>query len=85
VKNLDKNLSNIISVCIVVQNNHGYIRKLLNSMYNLYKLDKIEIIIVDNNSIDNSSKEIDSFKDKLNLVCITRKNNIHFLKIGICV
>ena len=70
---MEKSTSNIISVCIVVQNNHRYIRKLLNSMCNLYKSDKIEIIIVDNNSIDDSSKEIDSFKGKLNLIYIHRE------------
>ncbi len=68
---MDKNkiyTNNLISICIVTQNNYDYIKKLLNSISILYQdVENVEIVIVDNNSDDNTTHLIENFKDKTHI------------------
>ncbi|MFX1391998.1 MAG: glycosyltransferase family 2 protein [Promethearchaeota archaeon] len=58
-----KDLSTKISIIFPSYNGEIFIAKNLNSIQNLDNVDKIELIIVDNNSIDSTLEIIKSFKN----------------------
>jgi GT2 family glycosyltransferase len=72
---IKENTNDLISICIVTQNNYNFMEKLLNSIFTLYQDSKIEIVIVDNNSKDNTSQLIEDFKNKgrIPIIYIKRK------------
>jgi GT2 family glycosyltransferase len=67
-----------LSVIIVTYNSSKYIKKCLNSIFKSDDTLKKEIIIVDNNSQDNTVKILNSFRKKIKL--IKESNNVGFSK-----
>jgi len=62
----------IISIIIPVYNEEKTIRKILND---LPKNEDIEIIVIDDHSLDNSVKEIESFREKYDVRLIKHNKN----------
>ncbi len=69
----------IISIIFPSFNGERYLYQNLNSIRNLNNLEEIELIIIDNNSIDSSIEIINSFK-KIKITLIKQKNNVGFAK-----
>ncbi len=72
-------MSPILSICIPTYNRHNSLRILLNSIVeNLENVETkrdIEIVILNNNSTDDTEKVVDYFKNELNI--IYHKNSIN--------
>ena len=69
-----------ISIIFPTYNGEKYLKRTLDSIKNLNGLDKIELIIIDNNSVDSSLDVIDSYKDYINIKLIKQYKNQGFAK-----
>jgi GT2 family glycosyltransferase len=56
-----------VSICIVTQDNADSIRILLNSILTLKGKEALDVVIVDNYSVDQTKEIIDEFRDKLTI------------------
>lgn len=63
----------MISVVIPAFNEEKYIANCLNSLIHQKTGENFEVIVVDNNSTDNTIKVLQKFKDKLNLKVVSEK------------
>ena len=50
-----------VSIIIVSWNVHDYLEKCIHSIFDLYKDDNIEIIVIDNASTDGTTEWLNSF------------------------
>lgn len=69
-----------ISIIFPSYNGEKFLKRTLDSIKNLNYLDKIELIIIDNNSVDSSIDIINSYKDYINIKLIRRYKNQGFAK-----
>jgi GT2 family glycosyltransferase len=69
-----------ISIIFPSYNGAKYLKKNLDSIKNLKNIDEIELVIIDNNSIDSSLSIIESYKNEINLKLIKNKLNEGFAK-----
>jgi GT2 family glycosyltransferase len=69
-----------ISIIFPSYNGAKYLKKNLDSIKNLRNFNEIELVIIDNNSIDLSLSIIESYKNEINLKLIKNKMNEGFAK-----
>lgn len=65
----------LVSIITVTWNGEGHLRRLLDSIYKNTIYPNYEILIVDNNSTDNTWKVIEDFENKLSLRIINNPDN----------
>ncbi len=69
-----------ISIIFAMLNGENFLKRNLDSIKILSSLKEIELIIIDNNSNDNSLEIIDSYADQINIKILKQKKNLGYAK-----
>ncbi len=69
-----------ISIIFPLFNGEKFLKRNLDSIRNLYNLENLELVIIDNNSNDSGIKVIESYNKYLNIKLIKNNKNMGFAK-----